>query len=114
MITRRHAGATNITRRNCDSLDLLGQVLGAQAVRLDPTVQGAESREFEVRLREKLLGRTKQYRQSWTSTECFEPAYNPLAVLWVICYFLADGTGRRGLSKLRRSALRRSARSDQG
>jgi len=35
-----------------------GQVLGAQAqaVRLDPTVQGAESREFEVRLREKIVG----------------------------------------------------------
>jgi len=30
--------------------------LGAQAVRLDPTVQGAESREFEVRLREKIVG----------------------------------------------------------
>ena len=28
----------------------------AQAVRLDPTVQGAESREFEVRLREKIVG----------------------------------------------------------
>jgi len=28
----------------------------AQAVRLDPTVQGAESREFEVRLREKIIG----------------------------------------------------------
>ena len=30
--------------------------MGAQAVRLDPTVQGAESREFEVRLREKIVG----------------------------------------------------------
>jgi len=30
--------------------------LGAQAVRLDPTVQGAESREFEARLREKIVG----------------------------------------------------------
>jgi ATP-dependent Clp protease ATP-binding subunit ClpB len=30
--------------------------LGAQAVRLDPTVQGAESREFEVGLREKIVG----------------------------------------------------------
>ena len=28
----------------------------AQAVRLDPTAQGAESREFEVRLREKIVG----------------------------------------------------------
>ena len=28
----------------------------AQAVRLDPTVQGAESREFEARLREKIVG----------------------------------------------------------
>ncbi len=28
----------------------------AQPVRLDPTVQGAESREFEVRLREKIVG----------------------------------------------------------
>jgi ATP-dependent Clp protease ATP-binding subunit ClpB len=30
--------------------------LGAQAVRLDPTVQGKESREFEARLREKIVG----------------------------------------------------------
>ena len=30
--------------------------MGAQAVRLDPTVQGAESREFEARLREKIVG----------------------------------------------------------
>jgi ATP-dependent Clp protease ATP-binding subunit ClpA len=30
--------------------------LGAQAVRLDPTVQGEESREFEARLREKIVG----------------------------------------------------------
>ena len=30
--------------------------MGAQAVRLDPTVQGAESREFEVRLRERIVG----------------------------------------------------------
>jgi len=28
----------------------------AQAVRLDPTVQGAQSREFELRLREKIVG----------------------------------------------------------
>jgi ATP-dependent Clp protease ATP-binding subunit ClpA len=32
------------------------QALGAQAVRLDPTVQGEESREFEARLREKIVG----------------------------------------------------------
>ncbi len=30
--------------------------MGAQAVRLDPTVQGKESREFEARLREKIVG----------------------------------------------------------
>lgn len=30
--------------------------MGAQAVRLDPTVQGEESREFEARLREKIIG----------------------------------------------------------
>jgi len=30
--------------------------LGAQAVRLDPSVQGEESREFEARLREKIVG----------------------------------------------------------
>jgi len=30
--------------------------LGAQAVRLDPTVQGEESREFEARLRAKIVG----------------------------------------------------------
>ena len=33
-----------------------GQGLRAQAVRLDPTVQGKESREFEARLREKIVG----------------------------------------------------------
>ena len=33
--------------------------MGAQAVRLDPTVQGAESREFEVRLREKIVGQNE-------------------------------------------------------
>src|SRR6266850_261973 len=33
-----------------------GRALGAQAVRLDPTVQGEESREFEARLREKIVG----------------------------------------------------------
>lgn len=36
-----------------------GEVLGAQAiraVRLDPTLQGEESREFEARLREKIVG----------------------------------------------------------
>ena len=30
--------------------------MGAQAVRLDPSVQGEESREFEARLREKIVG----------------------------------------------------------
>jgi ATP-dependent Clp protease ATP-binding subunit ClpB len=30
--------------------------VGAQAVRLDPTVQGKESREFDARLREKIVG----------------------------------------------------------
>ena len=34
----------------------MGRGLGAQAVRLDPTVQGEESREFEERLREKIVG----------------------------------------------------------
>lgn len=30
--------------------------MGAQAVRLDATVQGKESREFDARLREKIAG----------------------------------------------------------
>ena len=35
---------------------LSGEGVGAQAVRLDPTVQGKESREFDARLREKIVG----------------------------------------------------------
>jgi ATP-dependent Clp protease ATP-binding subunit ClpB len=35
---------------------LTGEGVGAQAVRLDPTVQGKESREFDARLREKIVG----------------------------------------------------------
>ena len=34
----------------------MGQILRAQAVPLDPTIQGAESRRFEARLREKIVG----------------------------------------------------------
>jgi ATP-dependent Clp protease ATP-binding subunit ClpB len=33
--------------------------LGAQAVRLDPTLQGQESREFDARLREKVVGQNE-------------------------------------------------------
>jgi len=96
MITRRHAGGTNITRRNCDSLDLLGAGLGSTgtgSTARSHSPGGRSPGNSRCDCARKLLGRTKQYRQSWTSTECFEPAYNPLAVLWVICYFWADGYG---------------------
>jgi len=40
----------------------MGAGLRAQAVRLDPTVQGEESREFEVALREKIVGQDEAVR----------------------------------------------------
>lgn len=85
--------------------------MGAQAVRLDPTVQGKESREFDARLREKIVGQDEAVQAVVDLYRVFRAGLqSPGRPVGNLLFLGPTGTGKTRIVEVSAEALFRDPR----